>query len=185
MIKGPPWSEMHSGRAATRLFMTQPALSTSVMRLEDELQVRLFERDSKTMSDHAHRPGHAHTRKGNRVACGQARAVRTRHGCGPRGLIEVGFTASLLFRGFDVILKRFKEAFPAVELSVREISSQVQLELLRAGRLDAAFNNSPVPPPGYPASCFSRNVSSHVFRTGIPSPHADSWTCASCATRSS
>jgi DNA-binding transcriptional LysR family regulator len=58
---------------------------------------------------------------------------------GRAGVVDVGFTGTLLFRGLAPILKSFRESFPQIEPSVRQLASQVQIEMLRAGRLDAAF----------------------------------------------
>ena len=140
--------EMHFGRAAKRLFMTQPALSNSLMRLEEEMQVRLFERDSKAMSITV--VGRAMLQRAQEIVSltekleqfGRSMAA------GRAGMIEIGFTGTLLYRGLADILNRFSAAFPEIDLSVREISSQVQIDMLRSGRLDAAFINSPVPPAG-------------------------------------
>jgi len=140
--------EMHFGRAAKRLFLSQPALSTSVMRLEEEMHVRLFERDSKAVSMTL--IGKTMLTRAQEIVSlaakleqfGQAVAA------GRAGVIEVGFTGTLLFRGLAPMLKRFSDAFPEVQLSVRELTSQAQLTLLRAGQLDAAFVSSPVPPAG-------------------------------------
>jgi DNA-binding transcriptional LysR family regulator len=140
--------EMHFGRAARRLFISQPALSTSVMRLEEQMQVRLFERDSKAVSMTL--MGRAMLDRAKEIVSladkleqfGRAVAA------GRAGVIEVGFTGTLLFRGLAPILKHFRDAFPEVDLSVRELTSQVQLDMLRSGRLDAAFVSSPVPPAG-------------------------------------
>ena len=41
--------EIHFGRAADRLCISQPALSASIQKLEDDFQVRLFERDNKSV----------------------------------------------------------------------------------------------------------------------------------------
>jgi len=159
--------EMHFGRAAKRLFMTQPALSTSLRRLEEDLQVRLFERDSKTMSITL--AGRAMLLRAKEVASladkleqyGRAMAA------GRAGLVEIGFTGTLLYRGLTDILNRFGSKYPDIELSVREFSSQVQMDMVRAGRLDAAFINSPVPPAGLA----SLTLFEERFVACLPSQH--------------
>jgi DNA-binding transcriptional LysR family regulator len=140
--------DMHFGRAAKRLFMTQPALSTSVMRLEEELNVRLFDRDSKTMA--LTLVGRSLLARAKEIVWLSDRLEQygKAMGAGKAGVIDVGFTGTLLYRGLSEILNEFNVKYPEIELSVREISSQTQMDLVRAGRLDAAFVNSPVPPAG-------------------------------------
>jgi DNA-binding transcriptional LysR family regulator len=76
--------EMHFGRTAARLFITQPALRSNVMLLEEDMHVRLFERDSKTMSMTL--VGRTMlVRAGDRVSRRHARAFRPRGRCGPHG----------------------------------------------------------------------------------------------------
>ncbi|MGE4338234.1 MAG: LysR substrate-binding domain-containing protein [Pigmentiphaga sp.] len=138
--------EMHFGRAAKRLFLSQPALSTSIMRLERELSVRLFDRDSKSMS--LTPVGRALAERAREIVSladkfdqfGRAMAN------GRAGFIDAGFTATLLFRGLDTILERFEVDYPDIELSLHEMPTQMQIERLRNGHLDAGFVNSPVPP---------------------------------------
>lgn len=138
--------EMHFGRAARRLFMTQPPLSASIMRLEEELGVRLFERDSKRV---VLTPAGAQLLERARETLAQAdktvefaRAVAV----GNAGRIEVGFTGTLLYRGLPAILARFHKDYPLVELGLREISTQDQISAVREGKLDAGFINTLVPP---------------------------------------
>ncbi len=140
--------EMHFGRAAARLFITQPALSGSLMRLEESMKVRLFERDSKNVSI---------TRLGRTLLTRAQELVsladRLEHfgravAEGRAGVMEVGFTGTLLFRGLAPLLKNFRDSFPQIELSLRELTSQVQIDMLRTGLLDAGFVSSPVPPAG-------------------------------------
>jgi DNA-binding transcriptional LysR family regulator len=140
--------EMHYGRAARRLFMTQPPLSASIQRLEAGLGVQLFERDSKRVSITP--AGAALLVKAREIV---SQAERTRDfahaiAAGHAGHIEVGFTGILLYRGVAEILTRFRKSYPQVRLALQEISSQKQSELIRAGRLDAGFVNTPVAPPG-------------------------------------
>jgi DNA-binding transcriptional LysR family regulator len=140
--------EMHFGRASKRLFMSQPALSSSLMRLEDELQLRLFSRDTKGVA--LTLAGRAMLTRVREIVSltdklgqfGQAMST------GRAGFIEVGFSASLLFRGLGHILTSFASKFPDIELSTFEYASQIQQDLLRNGRLDAAFINTPVAPAG-------------------------------------
>lgn len=140
--------EMHFGRAAKRAFMTQPALSTSVMRLEEEMGVRLFERDSKSMKITL--AGAAMLERAREIVSLEEKMLQFARamGAGRAGFLDVGFTSTLLFRGLTDILNAFTLGFPEVELSMRELSTQMQLDMLRSGRLDVAFINSPVAPAG-------------------------------------
>lgn len=140
--------EMHFGRAAQRLHMTQPALSNSVMRLEEELGVRLFERGSKSMSSTL--IGCAMLKRAREIVTLEEKMLDFARSmaAGRAGFIDVGFTSTLLFRGLTDVLNQFSQAYPEIELSVRELSTQTQLDMLRNGRLDVAFINSPVAPAG-------------------------------------
>ncbi len=140
--------EMHFGRAAKRLFLTQPALSTSVMRLEEEMGVRLFERDSKAVS--ATVIGRAMLARAREIVSLSDKLAQFGHAMadGRAGFIEVGFTGTQLFRGLADMFTDFSTAFPEIELSMRELTTQAQLDLLRDGRIDAAFIASPLPPAG-------------------------------------
>ena len=140
--------EMHFGRASARLFISQPALSASIQRLEEDFGVRLFDRDSK---------GVRITLAGEQML-GCARemllhADRTRNysralAAGRLGRIEVGFSTTVLLRGAAEVVTRCQASFPDVDIFMREITSYRQVELLRAGRLDAGFVILPSPPSG-------------------------------------
>lgn len=140
--------EMHFGRAASRLFITQPALSNSVIRLEEEMGVRLFDRGSKSMEMTL--IGRAMLERAREIVTLEEKLLKFAHAmaAGSAGFIDVGFTSTLLFRGLTDVLNEFARSFSEIELSVRELSTQTQLDMLRNGRLDVGFINSPVAPAG-------------------------------------
>jgi DNA-binding transcriptional LysR family regulator len=140
--------ELHYGRAAQRLSITQPPLSSAIKALEDELGVQLLERSSKHV---ALTPAGAAFLKEARLvlervamASETARAVAA----GKRGRLEVGFTGSMIYREVPRIVAAFTAKLPDIEVHLRELSSSEQVEALLHGQLDVAFVNAgTVPPP--------------------------------------
>jgi DNA-binding transcriptional LysR family regulator len=140
--------ETHFGRAADRLCISQPALSASMLRLEDDLGVRLFERDSKSVRI---------TRAGEMMlGCARemvnnadrAKSFARALSDGSHGRLDVGFSGLVLRRDLDQVLLDCRKDYPDIEIVMHEISSQKQTELLRAGRLDAGFVSFPLAPEG-------------------------------------
>lgn len=140
--------EMHFGRGAARVCISQPALSASISRLEEDLNVRLFERDKKSVRL---------TFAGNLMLSYArdliAQAERTRCfsqalAAGKVGRISVGFSCAVLTPELDKVFTTFRKVFPEIEIVMIENSSQRQFELLISGQLDAGLVNFPVPPAG-------------------------------------
>jgi len=138
--------ESHYGRAAERLCISQPALSASIQRLEEELGLRLFDRDNKSVQI---------TRAGElMLGCAReivnnadrtmsfARAISS----GSMSRLELAFSSLVLDHRLEQILKQFRSDMPDVEIVMHEVTSQSQLELLRSGRFDAGLVNFPLPP---------------------------------------
>ena len=141
--------ELHFGRAARRLHMTQPPLSLSIGQLEARLGFKLFTRDSKRVA--LTPAGSAFLVKARELLLHleQTHEFGQMLASGRAGQLEIGFSsATLLYRGLASILADFTAANPDVHLALREASSQDQCDLVRAGRLDAGFVNFSSPPPG-------------------------------------
>ena len=134
--------ELHFGRAAKRLSITQPPLSFTLRSLEDELGVRLFERNSKQVT--LTPAGDAFLGEVRpmldqvRLACDVTRAV----GAGRLGHLAVGFTGSMIYRGVPQVVSAFSHQHPGIEVSLREMSSTEQVNALKNGQLHAAFVNA-------------------------------------------
>jgi DNA-binding transcriptional LysR family regulator len=139
--------ELHFGRAAERLAITQPPLSSSIKALEEELGVRLFERSSKHVA--LTPAGHAYLAEVrvvlDRVAsAGEvARAVAA----GLRGRLDIGVTGSMVYRDMPRIVRAFGERAPGIEVNLREMSSGEQIEALLHRQLHAGFVNASTVPP--------------------------------------
>ncbi len=148
--------ELHFGRAARRLHITQPPLSKAIQRLEAGLRLRLFNRTSKQVSL---------TPAGKLLlpkaynALRHAASIAEFAGSvaqGRTGRIELGFTALMLFRGLDRVMRHFASRHADVEVNFTELASQRQIERVKSGDLDAGFINSPLAPNGLGAICVCR-----------------------------
>jgi DNA-binding transcriptional LysR family regulator len=134
--------ELHFGRAAERLAITQPPLSSALKALEDELGVQLLERNSKHVALTA--AGAAFLAEAHLVldrlatARDTARAVAA----GMRGRLDVGFTGSMIYRDMPRIVNTFSQRMPDIEVNLREVSSSGQTEALLHGQLHAGFLNA-------------------------------------------
>jgi DNA-binding transcriptional LysR family regulator len=124
-------------RAAERLWVAQPGLSTQIRRLESELSVQLFDRHSRgvDLTD----AGELFLERA-RAALAAADAARsTGHDLeeGLVGSLRLGIVTSAGWPGTSALLGHFGRERPAVELTVVEAYGGTLLRDLRDGRLDA------------------------------------------------
>jgi DNA-binding transcriptional LysR family regulator len=139
--------ELHFGRAARRLAITQPPLSAAIKLLEEELQVQLLERSSKRVELTA--PGAAFLAEARQALERVDRAGRVAKAVanGARGRLDIGMTGSMIYRGVPAIVKRFEKSYPGVDLVLAEMSTGEQMQALLNGQLHAGFiNGSAIPP---------------------------------------
>lgn len=131
--------ELHFGRAAERLHMTQPPLSLAVQKLEAQLGVQLLERGRRTV---------ALTAAGLALVEASARLVekadqvpaRVRAAAtGEAGRLSLGFVSTVGYGDMPRWLRLFREALPDVQLALREATLDVQLRGFETGELDAGF----------------------------------------------
>lgn len=138
--------ELHFGRAAKRLNMSQPPLSKQLRELELEIGARLFERSTQRVAlTQAGRAFLPHAQKLLNEAA-HARQVAVRAGRGEIGRVSVGFVASAEFSFFPTILAKFCSDYPEVEVSlatVERLGSPTLADALRDHRIDVAFNRVP------------------------------------------
>jgi len=126
-------------RAAERLHLSQPALSAQIKALEEELEVRLFERTPNGMQ--ATRAGRELLAHGEKVLAAAealrqaARAVRGE----AAGRLRIGTLSDPQSIRLGDILGRAVERFPLLELELHHEITGAALEAVRDGSLDASF----------------------------------------------
>lgn len=159
--------ELHFGRAAQRLAMTQPPLSLNIQQLEASVGARLFERNSRgvalTAAGAAFLPRALALLEQAALAAREARDV----GQGLAGQLHVGFAGTVLYRGLPQVLRSFGAAHPKLRLVLRELSSSEQLVELVHDRLDVGFVHTTRVPAGFSQIL----VSSQPFMACLPSSH--------------
>lgn len=139
--------ELHFGRAATRLNMTQPPLSRHIQVLERIMKVELFHRSSRSVRLTA--GGSAFLPEARRVVRMADSAVATARAAaeGQSGLVTLGFTAASGYSFLSRFIARVGVAAPDVRFVLKEMVSDEQLESLAAGRIDLGFLRPPVRQP--------------------------------------
>jgi len=139
--------ELHFGRAAEKLHISQPPLSMQIRALEQELGVMLFNRTQRHVA--LTQAGHALLHEARQVLARveQAVLVTRRAGRGEIGELAVGFISVADYNVLPVVLREFRRKFPLVNLTLREATSDAQIRDLVAGRLDVGFLLPPVAEP--------------------------------------
>ncbi len=136
--------ELHFGRAAMRLNMSQPALSQRISALEEEIGHALFLRVRGPI--HPTEAGAAFVRRA-RVAIANADAAKSDAklaATGSIGRLRIGFTQIVLYRSFPEMLRRFRGRFPKIETKLSEQYSPALEQALMDGRLDIALVHPPL-----------------------------------------
>ena len=140
--------ELHFGRAAERLHLTQPPLTVAIRRLEAELGVQLFDRTTRRVT--LTPAGEAFRRRIQDVvtelddAAGDVASVAA----GLSGRIRVGFVSSASYSTIPEAIRVFRERRPRVELVLSPLTSGEQVEQLLDGELDLGVLRDPGEVPG-------------------------------------
>ncbi|MEU9399824.1 LysR substrate-binding domain-containing protein [Streptomyces sp. NPDC048242] len=135
--------ERHFGRAAERLFMSQPPLSQSIQRLERGLGVRLFDRGPGGVS--LTPAGEAFAVDARRLLDAQSAAIERvrRVAAGLEGVVRVGYVSVLSHLYLPGFLRAVAEELPGLRVHLHHDSSAAVAELVRSGALDLGFLRDP------------------------------------------
>jgi DNA-binding transcriptional LysR family regulator len=135
---------LHFGRTAELIHISQPALSLQIRALEEEVGVRLFERNRRkttlTAAGSAFRDDAAAALSRLGQAIRRARLAAS----GKLGLLRIGFVSTAGSEIVPNIVRQFRQLNPEVEFSLRNILTAEQVQMLETGSLDIGFLRLPI-----------------------------------------
>ncbi|WBY03125.1 LysR family transcriptional regulator [Ramlibacter tataouinensis] len=131
--------ELHFGRAARRLHMSQPPLSQQIRQLEEDVGATLFTRTTRSVQ--LTPAGRLLLDRARRLAADADAAVKAvgRLARGEEGSLTLGFTHSTVYRVLPQVLEAFRARLPNVELELKQFTSGLLVEGVRTGRVDVAL----------------------------------------------
>jgi len=140
-------TELSFRRAAEKLHLAQPALSSQIKDLEEELGARLLDRSTRSVKLTA--PGRVFLDEARAVLLSAERAGqnvrKAQHGL--TGSLRIGILAPTATPQLARILSSYRQKFPSVQFSLHELTSVEQLHRLRDEQLDVGLLRPPIEYP--------------------------------------
>ncbi|MDB5755138.1 MAG: LysR family transcriptional regulator, partial [Massilia sp.] len=137
--------ELHFGRAAARLHMTQPPLSQTIQALEELLGAALFLRTRRSVE--LTPAGQALLPEARRMlahAAEMPELVRAA-AAGESGRLSLAFVSSADYSVLPPFLRSYRAHYPQVQIVLQEATSDLQIEDLLHNRIDAGLLIPPLP----------------------------------------
>src|SRR5580700_3659592 len=138
---------LHFRKASEQLFLSQPALSRKIRRLEEKINGPLFVRTRRRVA--LTEAGCILLPKARRLLeDAEATLAATQAAVeGKAGTLRIGFGIASVAEILPRTILRFRKLYPEVELQMREMPSPSQVSSLVEGRLDAGILRLPVSNP--------------------------------------
>lgn len=138
--------ELHFGRAAVRLNISQPPLSQQIRQLEEELGFPLFYRDTHRVE--LTEAGRVYLEETRLLLAHveQARAAAEKAHQGAKGRLVIGFLGSTTYN-IVPILRQFRTHYPMVDLNLHQMKTDRQLQALHDRSIHLAVVRNPVETP--------------------------------------
>ncbi len=136
---------LNYSEASRRLHVAQPAISQTILDLEDELSVKLLLRTKRDVRLTA--AGTAFLREAEEILrrAHEAQRLAQRAARGEVGVLGVGFFGTAAAPILPALVQAYRGKFPDVELRLFELNPDQQLAAFDEGRIDLGFSR-PLPP---------------------------------------
>ncbi|MCZ4088786.1 LysR family transcriptional regulator [Ensifer psoraleae] len=161
--------ELNFRRAAEHLHMTQPPLSRQIQLLEDDLNVKLFERTSRSVRLTAAGKSFF-VEAQDLLKRAEAASLTARQAeAGQHGSISFGFIPVAAFDIMPRVIKAVGDKAPGVNLLLHEMLTIEQIEALTAGRTELGLIRLPGKGSDWNSDASSANGSFSPFMLAIRS----------------
>ena len=142
--------ELHFGKAAARLHMTQPPLSQTIQGLEELLGTPLFDRNRRAVA--LTPAGSALLPEARRMLAhaGELPELVRRAAAGEAGRLSLAFVSSADYSVLPPFLRLYRQHYPQVQIALLEATSDLQVEHLLHARVDAGLLIPPLPDKARP-----------------------------------
>jgi DNA-binding transcriptional LysR family regulator len=136
---------LNYSEASRRLHVAQPAISQTILDLEDELGVKLLFRTRRSVQLTA--AGTTFLREAEDILsrADEARRLAQRAARGEVGSLGIGFFGAASAPILPALVQSYRAKFPDVELHLYELNPDQQLAAFDDGRIDLGFSR-PLPP---------------------------------------
>ncbi len=124
---------MNFTRAAEEMHIAQPPLSRQISHLEDELGVRLIDRDARPMQLTS--SGEFFRERAEEIVSRVERLKKetVSHGRSGRQVLRIGFETSALYGHLPTVVKYLRSRNPHLDIDLRPMSAREQIEAIRTG----------------------------------------------------
>ncbi|KQT13293.1 LysR family transcriptional regulator [Ramlibacter sp. Leaf400] len=159
--------ELHFGRAAERLHMTQPPLSRQIQLLEHAVGTQLLERTSRSVRLSV--AGAAFLREAQAILRHAERAAELarRAASGHLGRVVMGYTAVAGYVLVPSLLNAATTAYPDIEIVLQEMVSSAQMPALAQGDIDIGLAR----PLGAQRGVRHQRISREPMLLALPARH--------------
>lgn len=135
--------ELHFGRAAERLQMTQPPLSRQIRKLEEEVGFSLFDRSKRQVTLTVAGEAFLQEAKKLLALADKSQEAAQRIAKGQGGVVSVSLTATGILALLPILIDEIEENAPDLKLEIHEMVTRDQLDSILNGHVDVGLVRRP------------------------------------------
>src|ERR1700746_1868176 len=142
---------LNYSEASRRLHVAQPAISQTILELEEEIGAKLFLRSNRNVQLTAAGTVLLEEVQSILKQAEEAKRATQRAARGEVGIFRIGFMAPATAPILPPLVQAYRDRYPDVELQLHHMNPDAQLRAFDEGRLDLGFSR-PLPPeqrPGF------------------------------------